>query len=228
LTIHAGEQIARRRPFGALDDVEMALRLGTDRIGHALILGMTADQIEDLGYFKFRSKGAMTKERFEARRQELLHRARALGVVVELNLTSNQAISNLALSMHAAKLLVAEGVRVSVNTDDETLLHTTVADELHRFAQVHGVAFEHVVAAGLEAFASRMGTSDLGVAASRLRTEWGSAIGALPDATRHDVIRFLAMRFLGRPATEAALARGGDTEATLRALLHDVLRYTFH
>jgi hypothetical protein len=228
LTIHAGEQLAGRNPFGLLDNVEVALKLGTDRIGHGVILGMTADQLDTLGFFKkFESEGEKSKAHFEARRQEILGRLKALGVVVELNLTSNQDVSNITLDVHAAAALKDAGVRLSVNTDDEALLFTTVANELHRFAQVKGVGFQEVVAAGLEAFASRLAAFDLGKAAQELKGGWKAAIDSLPDDTRREIIEYVAKRFLGPAAVKAALARGGDQEVVLRALLHDVLRFTF-
>src|SRR5262249_45676422 len=134
LTIHTGEQLLARTPRSLLSDVEDSLKLGADRLGHALILGTSGEQLVKMG-------AKMTPEEvisFDKDRVRLLNKVRQLGVVVELNITSNLVISNINLDLHAAAEMARYGIRMSISTDDEALLHTTVVKEMHRFAQQKG------------------------------------------------------------------------------------------
>jgi hypothetical protein len=244
LTVHAGEQILSRSALSLLDDVTDALRMGADRIGHAVILGMTGEQIRALAPGRLRKRDV---ELFNKRREELLQRVIAAGVVVELNITSNLVISNLTIDLHTAAVLSKAGVRMSVNTDDEMLLHTNVAEEMHRFAQIKGVGTVEVALAGLEAFASRLGTWELTQAAS-LQATWKKALtDIVPETVRNKAIDAVIERFLGAEALKAARAaeaaqatkpadgtqsgKPGETarpQTPMQKALEEALRYVFH
>lgn len=220
LTIHAGEQIKNYNALALLDDVDMSMRLGADRLGHAVVLGLSGNELVQMGAKLSKQEVAQ----YDQRRRELLARAKALGIVIELNITSNLNISNFALEMHAATRLTQAGLRVSVSTDDEVLLDTTVLGELHKFAQVKGVGVADVAMAALEAFASRMGTFEL-QQAERLIPQWKQIITDLqPEANQQLVIQALASRYLGRDVLAEARARN----MPLEKLLDEVLKKVFH
>ena len=158
MTGHAGEQILSPHidPFGLLDQVEQQLAMGSDRIGHGLILGLAPEVLVDKGRLPRDQVGA-----FRARQAELVQRIKARGVVIEANISSNTEISNLTKDEHPAGKLVTEGLRVTVNTDDETVLATDIRRELTRAAQAPGVDTVDTTAMILEGYDSRLGNREL-------------------------------------------------------------------
>jgi hypothetical protein len=218
LTIHTGEQLLNRKPFELLGDVNAALTLGADRLGHAVILGMRGEDLEQMGLL---DKSRVAE--FNDERVKLLDRARRLGVVVELNITSNLVISNLTIDLHAAAELTRRGIRVSVSTDDEMLLHTSVVEELHRFAQVRDIGMPGVVVAALEAFASRLGTWELRNAA-KLKDDWRTTLEKItPEGARTQVTEAIIRRFLG----DAVLEEARRQNRPPAEVLEEALNYIF-
>jgi hypothetical protein len=217
--------------------------MGADRIGHAVILGLTGEQLQKLAPDRI-GKSKRSREAFDLKREQLIERLKARGVVVELNITSNLVISNLTIDLHSAATLAAKGVRVSVSTDDELLLHTDVAEEMHRYAQIKGVGVVEVAMAGLEAFASRLGTWEL-TRATTLQDEWRKTIMSItPESARNATIDAVITRFLGakvleearkleagqraKPPVETSSAKPGEQPQTpLQKTPDDALRYVF-
>jgi hypothetical protein len=155
-TVHAGEQIRDVDPFQLLEQVEEAVGLGADRIGHGLILGIEPAMLVKMGRLQENQVAAFT-ERQTAVREHV----KAAGVVVESNITSNTEISNLTDEEHPAADMVKDGVRISVSTDDETVLNTTVQNELLRLADAPGIDRVEMAEVILEGFYSRMGAREL-------------------------------------------------------------------
>jgi hypothetical protein len=155
-TVHAGEQLKNMDPFELLKQVEESISLGADRIGHGLILGIKPEELIAMGKLK-----PADVPRFLERQAAVRQHVKDAGVVIEVNITSNTQISNLDAAAHPASGMVNDGVRVSVSTDDETVLATTVKDELKRLAQAKGVTRSDVAGVILEGYYSRMGTRQL-------------------------------------------------------------------
>lgn len=158
MTMHAGEQLLNTNvdPFSLLAQVDQAVSMGVDRIGHALILGIEADVLVEKGKLPPTQRDA-----FVARQREVRDRVRARGVVIETNLSSNVEISNLTNNQHPAGRFVEEGLRVTVNTDDETVLGTDMAAELHRVSEARGVTRNDLATMILEGYRSRLGNREL-------------------------------------------------------------------
>jgi hypothetical protein len=158
MTLHAGEQLLNKdvKPMELLDQVDQALSMGTDRIGHGLILGVGPDVLVRNGRLEPDKRVA-----FAARQRAVRDRARALGVVIETNMSSNVEISNLTDNQHPAGLFVEEDMRVTVNTDDETVLGTTMTQELHRVSEARGVTRNNLATMILEGYRSRLGNREL-------------------------------------------------------------------
>ncbi len=159
LTVHAGEQVLSKENisvFQLLDQVDQAVSMGADRIGHALVIGIDADVLIAKGVLQPRDKA-----RFIARRRDVIARVKAAGVVIEANLSSNQEISNLTNNEHPTGTFVEEGLKVTINTDDETVLATTMKAELKKVAQLAGVSRVDVATMILEGYRSRMGNREL-------------------------------------------------------------------
>jgi hypothetical protein len=157
-TYHAGEQLLNDKvtPFVLLDQVDQAVSLGADRIGHALVLGVSPDVLMRVGRL-------LPEERatFAARQRQVIEHVRARGVVIEANLSSNQEISNLTHKEHPAGRFVEEGLRVTVNTDDETILGTDIRSELEKVSRAPGVRRADLAAMMLESYRSRLGNREL-------------------------------------------------------------------
>nr|HPH69604.1 hypothetical protein [Kofleriaceae bacterium] len=158
LTIHAGEQVLNSTisPFELLNQVDQAISMGADRVGHALIVGIEPSVLVSKGRLMPAEVPAFT-----ARQREVVARLKAKGVVIEANLSSNTEISNLTRDEHPAGTFVDEKLRVTVNTDDETVLQTTLKQELLKVAQAPGVQRADVAAMVLEGYRSRMGNREL-------------------------------------------------------------------
>jgi hypothetical protein len=167
MTMHAGEQLlntaldtapdAKDGPFVLLDQVDQAVSLGVDRIGHGLILGIEPEILVAKDRLK-----PEDVERFRARQRQVLEHVRARGVVIETNLSSNTEISNLTQGQHPAGRFAREGLRVTVNTDDETVLATTIQREFERVSRAPGVTRHDIATMTLEGYRSRLGNRELG------------------------------------------------------------------
>lgn len=158
MTLHAGEQLLNTdiKPIELLDQVDQAISMGADRLGHALILGIDPDVLVQKGRLK-----AAERDSFAARQREIRDRARARGVVIETNMSSNVEISNLTNDEHPAGKFAEEDLRVTVNTDDETVLGTDMVQELRRVSEARGVTRNDLAAMILEGYRSRLGNREL-------------------------------------------------------------------
>jgi hypothetical protein len=162
LTVHTGEQVQKVgaldtvgpdgniTAIGLLTQVEQALDLGADRIGHAVVLGIDIDTLTEAQLLKMGLQTEASRDEFRRRQSAIVARVRELGVVIELNITSNTEISNLRQQQHPGGEFVEQGLRVSVNTDDETTVATSVQHELERLALMPGVSRTEIAAAILE------------------------------------------------------------------------------
>jgi hypothetical protein len=209
-TIHAGEQLKDMDPFELLKQVEQAINLGADRIGHALIIG-----IDPAVLVSMKQLSPERVPEFTARQTAVREHVKAAGVVVEANITSNTEISNLDAGAHPAKDLVKDGVRVSVSTDDETTLNTTVKDELHRLAAAPGISRTDVAEVILEGYFSRMGARELKNRASLKATFNDALVSGLSGPPATTLANALAQRF-------HVSATDGDYAATIGRVLDTV------
>lgn len=206
-TVHAGEQLKDVDAFELLKQVEESINLGADRIGHGLILTIDAHELVKMG----RLPESRLSE-FVARQQQVRDHAKRAAVTIEMNITSNTEISNLAADQHPTATMVKSGLRVSVSTDDETTLGTTVKDELRRLAAAPGTSRTDVAIVILEGFYSRMGARPLADRA-RLRSEYLNTLTQGLNANElESLAHALSNRFHTAPVE-------GDPRATIdRAL----------
>jgi hypothetical protein len=222
ITIHAGEQIAGQ-PVGIetlLGNVEAALNSGTDRVGHALILGIRfPGGLQRLGFRKLSlSPGGeiwvrevqqegrpplvevYTAEELatlEARRVGAIERAAKLGVTIEANPTSNIVLSGLASGSHpvAEMLAIRSDLRVSVSTDNPAIHGIDVASELALLvARVQG-NYPLAVRVFLEGYASRLGARSLADQATLRAQILDGLVRATPAEQRAEVILELHGRY---------------------------------
>nr|MBP6633212.1 hypothetical protein [Kofleriaceae bacterium] len=212
LTVHAGEQL--RNPgidaFGLLDQVDHTLALGADRIGHGVILAVDPAVLIAEGLLP-----AGRAHEFAARQRALVAQVRARGITVEANLSSNAEISNLTQHQHPALRLLDDNLRVSVSTDDETVLAVTVQTELERFARTPGASRAEVAAVVLEGFRSRMGHRRLAGAAHLHQALRSSLLAGLTRLERAHLVDSLATRF--------HVATSSNVDQTLDRLLTTIL-----
>ncbi|MEP6866399.1 MAG: hypothetical protein ABJE66_37620, partial [Deltaproteobacteria bacterium] len=200
MTMHAGEQLLNTKvdPFTLLDQVDQAVSLGTDRIGHALILGIEPEILVQ--------KGRLDRadvEKFRIRQREVVDRVRSRGVVIETNLSSNTEISNLTQGEHPAGTFAREGLRVTVNTDDETVLSTTIEREFERVSRARGVTRDDLATMMLEGYRSRMGNRELHQR-GRIRNVMINALSAdLSPTELEALVAHLASYFHVSPAGSA-------------------------
>lgn len=206
-TVHAGEQLKDMDPFELLRQVEEAISLGADRIGHGLILGIDAKQLHKMGRLP---EGRV--DEFIARQEQVRAHAKRAGVTIEMNITSNTEISNLTSNEHPTAAMVKSGLRVSVSTDDETTLGTTVKDELRRLAAVPSTSRTDVAIVILEGFYSRMGVRELADRA-RLKAEYKQT---LMQGLRANEVQDLAGALAARFHTSIV---AGNPEATIQRVL---------
>jgi hypothetical protein len=166
MTMHAGELLLNENvdPFVLLDQVDQAVSLGADRIGHGLILGIDPDVLVAKGVAKKLVNGLKPErvEAFRARQRQVVKHVRDRGVVIEANLSSNTEISTLTQGEHPAGRFARDGLRVTVNTDDETVLATTHQREFERVSRARGVTRHDIATMMIEGYRSRMGNRELG------------------------------------------------------------------
>jgi hypothetical protein len=183
LTMRAGEPLLNENvdPFVLLEQVDQAVSLGADRIGHGLILGIAPGVLVAKGVANKLANGLKPErvEAFRARQRQVVEHVRERGVVIEANLSSNTEISNLTQGEHPAGRFAREGLRVTVNTDDETVLATTHQREFERVSRARGVTRHDIATMMLEGYRSRMGNRELGQR-GRLKPQ-------LLDALVHDL-----------------------------------------
>lgn len=181
-TNHTGEQIRSVSPDVLLDQVDQSLAMGIDRLGHGVILGSDMHSLYESGPAADGNGSMMwptmlppskrtaenahlakTKEQVDAlenRRQEVVQRAIAARVPIEVNMTSNLVINNQTPDQHAIHQFregMREGLRLTVNTDDETILDTSTRAEMRK---VQGAAKMDAVDTAkmmLEGYDSRLG-----------------------------------------------------------------------
>ena len=205
-TAHAGEQVLSEAmtPMEQLDQVDQAVSMGADRIGHGLILAIDVDLL-----IQKRPEFAPQREAFLARRREVIARVKANGVVVEANLSSNMEISNLTHDQHPVGRFVDEGIRVTVNTDDETVLDTDIEQELFKVSRAQGVTRADVATMILEAYRSRLGNREL-VQRARIKAALFDALtGGLANGERAALATHLAdaMRIAPGPSPDETIHR---------------------
>ncbi len=110
-------------------------------------------------------------------------------------MSSNTEISNLTNNEHPAGTFVDEQLRVTVNTDDETVLNTTMKQELAKVAAAPGVQRADVAAMILEGYRSRMGNREL-AQRGRIKPELQRALTQGLDASELTALSVsLAERF---------------------------------
>ena len=136
-------------------------------------------------------------------------RVKASGVVVEANLSSNMEISNLTHDQHPVGRFVDEGIRVTVNTDDETVLDTDIEQELFKVSRVQGVTRADVATMILEAYRSRLGNREL-VQRARIKAALFDALtGGLANGERAALATHLAdaLRIAPGPSPDETIHR---------------------
>jgi hypothetical protein len=229
LTIHAGEQVARTvqgntSVLGRLmDDIELAITSGTDRIGHGVILGLSFDPehaaktMEMLGFTRVEAKkgkpahwrrggekytDAQVAE-LETRRLAALQRVASQGITLEVPPTSNIILNNLGLQSHPVLKMMQDVspppvLRVSVSTDNPGIHNINTHSELSLLISM-GVTWPQAVRIVAEGFASRMGSRPIlakGDIDMRERMVRG-ILESTPISEAPAVLKELALRFPG-------------------------------
>ncbi len=217
ITVHAGEQVRGQVSLSSLlEDVRLVLDYGSDRVGHGVILGtsfvdpghpvrVNSRLMASLGFKERKGVWVRGKERYtveallamEQKRRQLLVQAVNLGVVIEINPTSNVLLSGLdPWSAHpVARMLQDEpALRVSVNTDNAGMHLTNPRLELAYLLATESLTYPQAVRVVLEGFASRMGGRPI-ADAENLRKQMEDAIVL---ATRTSGERMLVLEELAR------------------------------
>lgn len=181
-TNHTGEQIRSCVPDVLLDQVAQSLAMGADRLGHGVILGTDISTLYETGKdgqqwptilsekdradpknAVFAKSKAQVKE-LEQKREALLDRVIENEVVIEVNMTSNLVINDQTPLEHCINTFAEkmhEGLRFTINTDDETILATDIKGELtlaHSHLKLDLVDVSRII---LESFRSRLGAKPL-------------------------------------------------------------------
>lgn len=181
-TNHTGEQIRSCVPDVLLDQVSQSLAMGADRLGHGVILGTDISTLYETGKDgqqwpkvlseKDRSdpknavfaKSKAQVQELEQKREALLDRVIENDVVIEVNMTSNLVINDQTPMEHCINTFAEkmhEGLRFTINTDDETILATDIKGELnlaHQHLKLDLVDVSRII---LESFRSRLGAKPL-------------------------------------------------------------------
>lgn len=130
ITLHAGELAYGLVPLeGLCCHIRQAVEAGASRIGHGV----------DVMY--------------EERPQELLKEMAAAHVMVEINLTSNDAILGVRGKEHPLPIYQKFGVPVALSTDDEGVSRIDLTNEYVRAVQTYGFSYaelKKMVRTGLE------------------------------------------------------------------------------
>ena len=178
-TIHAGEQVATARIDNLLGDIDVALDSGTDRIGHAVVLGIEINRanLEKLG-FKWNAKGGRNKQGalvrgresytladlgiMDGRRKALLERAALHGVSFEIPPTSNLVLNGLGITDHPIATMLRDApksppLRISISTDNPGVHNIDVRSEMALLLATGAISWPQAVSFALEGFAARMG-----------------------------------------------------------------------
>ena len=234
ITIHAGEQLAGEpRLADLLNDTQVALDAGVDRIGHGAILGIPLPAgLAELGFVQ-QADGSWSRPRpggaaetytpgqlaaMETQRIRLIRRAGDEGVTLEVNPTSNISLSGLAPGSHPLGeiLRVRPNLRVAISTDNPSIHMTDPAQELALAAAVSGATFPQTIRFYLEGYATRLGGRPLTDAAALRAQVHDSIVVATPPGERGYVLNELNERYgIGEPVSYA----GELDAATFSALL---------
>lgn len=252
ITVHAGEQVRGHASLvSLLSDVSQVLESGTDRIGHGVILGtsfvapgnplrVNADLLKSLGFEQkggewVRGKGK-GRERYsvdailsmEQTRRRLLTQAVNLGVVIEINPTSNVMLSGLdPRAPHpVARMLRDEpALRVSVNTDNAGMHLTDPRMELAYLLATESLTYSQAVRVALEGFATRLGGRPLANALDmRQRMEDAIVLASRPGSERALVLEELARRYGGVVPVPGSNLDEGAFRRALQSYLKVILQ----
>jgi hypothetical protein len=247
-TIHAGEQVATRPIADLLGDIEVALNSGTDRIGHAVVLGLeiNGETLAKLGKpgFTWDAKAgedgqgrwvrgeeaysAADLARMEATRKRLLARVAAEGVVIEVPPTSNIVLNNLGIADHPVSRMLRDSpgppaapLRVAVATDNPGVHNVDVRSETALLLATGAITWPQAVRMTLEGFSARMGGRPIG-AADALATRMADGLTA---STRGIAAREAVLAELARRYPDAAPPPGQPTpDLSNDAVFREILR----
>jgi hypothetical protein len=243
-TVHAGEQLRGDLALnGLLNDIEVSLNAGVDRIGHGAVLGIRLPSdlaalgftMEAGGAWSRASKTGGQPERYtpshlaamEAQRVRLIRQIGDLGVTIEINPTSNIVLSGLRPLDHPIGEIMAvrPNIRLAVSTDNPAIHLTDPARELALATAVAGADTPQMIRFYLEGYSARMGGRPLGNAAT-VRQQVREAILALtPASERGSVINELNERYqVGRPMSYAPTMDAATFNNLLTPYLNLVIR----
>jgi hypothetical protein len=250
-TVHGGEQVHGSVALSVLvEDMKLIASSGADRAGHGVILGValtTAEGAVDHAALKKldfrwnddlkvweREHGKGTFERYsedqirhlDGERRAVLHKIADLGIVIEINPTSNIVLSGLDPSEHPLRQMLKErpDLRFSVNTDNPGIHLIDASSELALLYATGVLKWPQVVQAALEGYASRLGTRPIeGPWGMRRQTERAILAGT-PPGERQAVIDQLKQRY---PGTKLPDGVDVTTEEGFRKALRPYLRRTF-
>ena len=128
----------------------------------------TRSQLEDVHEF--------LSEAYDVARKRVVEEVIFAGVVVEMCPTSNVLTGGVrGYASHPAKELIERGVRVTLNSDDPSMFHVWLGDEL--WLAEHGVGLGRNQLAGCIGLG--LNTVAAGINQSRLSEELASAVGSL-------------------------------------------------
>jgi len=123
-----GDEECVRRVLRNVEQCVDAYDVGVKRLGHANIIGM---KIREL----LPDSAPATIATLEATKQRIKDKIRDRGIVIETNPTSNRNIAGFKeFANHPATEMIANGIRITVNTDDKTIFRTDMQKELFHLA----------------------------------------------------------------------------------------------
>jgi hypothetical protein len=247
ITIHAGEQVASGEITLAelLGNVEDAIAAGTDRIGHATILGIRFPA--DLGLLGFRiqangdwvrtvaaENGGTVTQRItpaqmpalEARRVAALARVAELGIAVEVPPTSNIVLAGLPPLRHPVGTMLADqpDLRVVAATDNPAIHRTDLATETAFLAASAGMGLPRRTVLYLEGYASRLGSRPLENVPALSDYLADSIVANTPAGDRLAVLEAVYARWpVGAPPGAADTADAAAFEAAIRRILRGIV-----
>jgi adenosine deaminase len=126
VALHAGELVPELLPPGAEAHLGFHI-LRAVEVGHAERIGHGVDVLGEV-------EGETSSEQLRARMREL-------GVLVEVCLTSNDAILGVRGDEHPLAAYRASGVPLALATDDAGVLRTSLGEELGRAVREHGLGW---------------------------------------------------------------------------------------
>lgn len=140
---HVGETLANLTPHSMLRWIDEAAQLGAHRLGHATILGLSPDRLEDLDIGESFEDAEATRKwqkllglggaSITEIQNAVQQRIAEQGAIIETCPTSNYLIADLgSLFNHPVKRFIRNGIAVIIGSDDPGIFATNISSEYRR------------------------------------------------------------------------------------------------